>query len=82
MGMGEQVLVCGEAPFLGGGDPEKALPLFTTPADYPLWFTRVGTYFSYVLMYIPYTFAAVEHTLTLSRTVSTCSFFISCVRVD
>eukprot|EP00903_Cladosiphon_okamuranus_P018856 g17344.t1 len=38
--MGEQVLVCGEAPFLGGGDPERALPLFTTPADYPLWFTR------------------------------------------
>ncbi len=42
MGKGEQVLVCGDAPFLGGGDPDRALPLYTTPADYPLWFTKVG----------------------------------------
>ena len=41
VGKGEQVLVCGDAPFLGGGDPDRALPLYTTPADYPLWFTKV-----------------------------------------
>lgn len=42
VGKGEQVMVCGDAPFLGGGEPERALPLYTTPADYPLWFSQVG----------------------------------------
>lgn len=41
VGKGEQVMVCGDAPCLGSGDPERALPLFTTPADYPLWFSKV-----------------------------------------
>ncbi|CAN0153793.1 unnamed protein product [Pylaiella littoralis] len=40
VGKGEQLMVCGDAPFLGGGDPERAIPLFTTPADYPLWFSK------------------------------------------
>ncbi|CAN0595957.1 unnamed protein product, partial [Laminaria digitata] len=40
VGKGEQVMVCGDAPFLGQGNPERALPLFTTPADYPLWFSK------------------------------------------
>ncbi|CAM9621887.1 unnamed protein product [Ectocarpus sp. 6 AP-2014] len=40
VGKGEQVMVCGDAPCLGSGDPERALPLFTTPADYPLWFSK------------------------------------------
>lgn len=39
---GEQVMVCGDAAFLGGWKPEKALPLYTTPADYPVWNTKVG----------------------------------------
>lgn len=34
---GEQVMVCGDAAFLGGWQPEKALPLYTTPGDYPAW---------------------------------------------
>eukprot|EP00904_Undaria_pinnatifida_P002011 jgi/Undpi1/11810/HiC_scaffold_4.g01509.m1 len=40
VGKGEQVMVCGDSPFLGQGNPERALPLYTTPADYPLWFSK------------------------------------------
>lgn len=42
VGRGEQVMVCGDAPYLGRGDPERALPLYTTPADYPLWSSKVN----------------------------------------
>lgn len=38
---GEQVMVCGEAAFLGSWKMDKALPLYTTPNDYPVWNTKV-----------------------------------------
>lgn len=35
-------MVCGDAAFLGGWQPEKALPLYTTPGDYPAWSAKVS----------------------------------------
>lgn len=39
---GEEVRVCGNVPNLGCGDPSRAVPLYTTPRDYPTWSSRDG----------------------------------------
>lgn len=42
VGRGDQVMVGGDAALLGRWDPRCAVPLYTTPADYPLWLSKVG----------------------------------------
>ena len=40
MSFGEEIRVSGPAPALGCGNPERAISLVTTPADYPWWTTK------------------------------------------
>lgn len=40
--IGEEIRVCGNAPALGCDDPDRAIPMFTCPHDYPWWRTKEG----------------------------------------
>jgi hypothetical protein len=40
--MGEEIRVSGNAPVLGCNDPDRAIPMFTTPHDFPWWRSKEG----------------------------------------
>ena len=40
--IGEEVRVSGDAPALGCGDPNLAVPMFTSPHEYPWWRAKEG----------------------------------------
>lgn len=42
--LGEEIRISGDAQALGNGDRERAIPMFTSPNDYPWWRTKEGNY--------------------------------------
>ena len=40
--IGEEVRLSGNVPALGLGNPEKAIPLVTSPTSFPWWVTKEG----------------------------------------
>mmetsp|Transcript_25483 Transcript_25483/g.24368 ORF Transcript_25483/g.24368 Transcript_25483/m.24368 type:complete len:1128 (+) Transcript_25483:151-3534(+) len=38
--LGEEIRISGDAQALGNGDRERAIPMFTSPNDYPWWRTK------------------------------------------
>ena len=40
--IGEEIRVSGNAPVLGCNDPNRAIPMFTTPHDFPWWRSKEG----------------------------------------
>jgi hypothetical protein len=44
LSMGEEIRISGDAQALGYGDRERAIPMFTSPNDYPWWRTKEGNY--------------------------------------
>jgi hypothetical protein len=41
---GEEIRISGNVPALGCNDVERALPLYTTPNDFPWWSMNEGIY--------------------------------------
>ena len=40
--IGEEIRLSGNAPVLGCDDPARAVPLVTSPGDFPWWHTKEG----------------------------------------
>jgi len=55
---GEEVRISGNVPTLGLGNPEKAIPLVTSPSAFPWWVTKEGNNYliKFFIIYIFYYF--------------------------
>lgn len=42
--IGEEVRLSGSVPALGCDDPERSIPMVTTPGDFPWWRTKEGKF--------------------------------------
>ena len=42
--IGEELRVSGNVPALGANDINRAVPLCTSPTEYPWWHTKKGAY--------------------------------------
>ncbi len=45
---GEEVRLSGNVPSLGCNNPDRAIPMYTTPSMFPIWSTKEGNKYYYI----------------------------------
>lgn len=68
--IGEEIRVSGNAPVLGCNDPNRAIPMFTTPHDFPWWRSKEGNQINVNNSY----FCIRIHSTLITRDFRLCDF--------
>jgi hypothetical protein len=46
---GEEIRVSGNVPALGCDNPDRAIPMFTSPSEFPWWHTKEGLLYFFII---------------------------------